>query len=108
MCRVCGEENAAREIVDLNGIERIGQLVRDPRERNYSDGVLVACLVIFNLKPRPFEKAYNVYCFLQAALHKIATACGTDELERRGAADLIENRLLDVFLEYSTRPESYV
>ena len=41
-------------------------------------------------------------------MHKIATACGTDELERRGAADLIENRLLDVFIEYSTRPESYV
>ena len=46
--RVCGEENAARQIVDLEGIERLAQLVRDPRERNYSDGVLVACLVIIN------------------------------------------------------------
>jgi hypothetical protein len=45
---------------------------------------------------------------IQAALHKIATACGTDEVDRRGASDLIENRLLDVFLEYSSRPESYV
>ena len=44
--RVCGEENAARQIVELEGIERLAQLVRDPRERNYSDGVLVACLVI--------------------------------------------------------------
>ncbi|KAI9557340.1 hypothetical protein GHT06_017167 [Daphnia sinensis] len=87
LSRVCGEENAARQIVDLEGIERLAQLVRDPRERNYSDGVLVACL---------------------AALHKIATACGTDEVDRRGASDLIENRLLDVFLEYSSRPESYV
>ncbi|XP_057366558.1 uncharacterized protein LOC130687404 [Daphnia carinata] len=87
LSRVCGEENAARQIVELEGIERLAQLVRDPRERNYSDGVLVACL---------------------AALHKIATACGTDELDRRGASDLIENRLLDVFLEYSSRPESYV
>ncbi|XP_032786951.2 uncharacterized protein LOC116924533 isoform X2 [Daphnia magna] len=87
LSRVCGEENAARQIVDLEGIERLAQLVRDPRERNYSDGVLVACL---------------------AALHKIATACGTEEVDRRGASDLIENRLLDVFLEYSSRPESYV
>jgi hypothetical protein len=46
--------------------------------------------------------------FLQAALHKIATACGTEELQQRGACDLVENRLLDVFLEYSSRPESYV
>ena len=45
---MCGEENAARQIVDLEGIERLAQLVRDPRERNYSDGVLVACLVIIN------------------------------------------------------------
>jgi len=46
LSRVCGEEDAARQIVELCGIERLSQLVRDPRERNHSDGVLVACLVI--------------------------------------------------------------
>ena len=49
-----------------------------------------------------------VCLFLQAALHKIATACGPEELQQRGACDLVQSRLLDVFLEYSSRPESYV
>lgn len=107
---MCGEENAARQIVELEGIERLSQLVRDPRERNYSDGVLVACLVILANAILISIQTIDLVILvsIQAALHKIATACGTDELEGRGASDLIENRLLDVFLEYSTRPESYV
>jgi len=41
-------------------------------------------------------------------LHKIATACGMEELNQRGASDLINVPILDVFLLYSSRPESYV
>ena len=62
-CRVCGEGNAARQIVELNGIERLAQLVRDPRERNHSDGVLVACLV-WNLLRCFYFKLTQVNCFI--------------------------------------------
>ena len=45
LSRLCGEENVARQLVELGGADRLVQLCKDDAERNHSDAVLVACLV---------------------------------------------------------------
>jgi len=44
----------------------------------------------------------------QAALRKISANCGTKVIEDLDAMELVEPRLLDSFLIYSSRQESYV
>ncbi|CAL4101245.1 unnamed protein product, partial [Meganyctiphanes norvegica] len=87
MSRLCGDESAARKIVELGGADRLVQLCKDDLERNHSDAVLVACL---------------------AALRKMSSTLGAEELRGVDAAELVEPRLLDSFLIYSSRQESYV
>ncbi|XP_049766335.1 protein inscuteable homolog [Schistocerca cancellata] len=87
LSRLCTDKAVAQEIVDLQGVTRLVRLCREDRERNHSDGVLVACL---------------------AALRKIAANCGTEVIEELDAMELVEPRLLDSFLLYSSRQESYV
>nr|CAD7461562.1 unnamed protein product [Timema tahoe] len=85
--RLCSDPVVAAQVVELQGVSRLVKLCKDKRERNHSDGVLVACL---------------------AALRKIAANCGTGAVEELDALELVQPRLLDSFLLYSSRPESYV
>lgn len=48
------------------------------------------------------------YLLFQAALRKISANCGTKVIEDLDAMELVEPRLLDSFLIYSSRQESYV
>lgn len=50
----------------------------------------------------------SVLCLLQAALRKISSSLGAEGLQGIDAAELVEPRLLDSFLIYSSRQESYV
>ncbi|XP_059481014.1 protein inscuteable homolog [Neocloeon triangulifer] len=87
LSRLCSSQTVAQQIVDLQGAERLVRLCKDEKERNHSDGVLVACL---------------------SALRKIASHCGSEVIEKLGAQELVAPRLLDSFLLYSSRQESYV
>ncbi|XP_069679200.1 protein inscuteable homolog [Periplaneta americana] len=87
LSRLCSDPVVAAQVVELQGVNRLVRLCKEERERNHSDGVLVACL---------------------AALRKIAANCGTKVIEDLDAMELVEPRLLDSFLIYSSRQESYV
>ncbi|KAE8752646.1 hypothetical protein FOCC_FOCC000768 [Frankliniella occidentalis] len=87
LSRMASDPEVARQVVSLEGVPRLVRLCRDEKERNHSDGVLVACL---------------------AALRKIAANCGTVVLSKRDRRELLEPRLLDSFMLFSTRQESYV
>ncbi|XP_025411976.1 protein inscuteable homolog isoform X2 [Sipha flava] len=87
LSRLCSDVEVSKQIVELEGVNRLIRLCKDERERNHSDGVLVACL---------------------ASLRKIAANCGRDIMNECDAAELIEPRLLDSFLLYSSKQESYV
>ncbi|KAK7079474.1 hypothetical protein SK128_017153, partial [Halocaridina rubra] len=84
---LCVNRTVARFVVENGGAERLVRLCKDEHERNQSDAVLVACL---------------------AALRKIASSLGLEELREVDAAELVEPRLLDSFLIYSSRQESFV
>lgn len=87
LARLCSDQAIVNAIADMNGVQRIVQLCKDKKERNNSDSVLVACL---------------------AALRKIAVFRGKEEFKSLGALELIESRLWDTFLAYSSKQESYV
>lgn len=87
LSRLCSEKMAAQQIVAMGGIPRLVQLCREKKERYDSDAVLVAAL---------------------ATLRKIAEACGRNVISRQDSQELVEPRLLDSFLAYSTQNESYV
>ena len=77
----------AAEVVRLNGLSRLVFLCKDDTARVGSDGVLVACL---------------------AAVRKISAVCGEDPFKALDAAELVEPRLLDSFLIFSSKSESFV
>ena len=74
-------------MVRLDGLTRLVELCKDDAARVRSDGVLVSCL---------------------AAVRKIAAACGRGLFEELDAAELVEPRLLDSFLIFSSKNESFV
>ncbi|KAL1130171.1 hypothetical protein AAG570_013109 [Ranatra chinensis] len=45
LSRLCSEPEAANQVIQLQGVSSLVRLCREERERNNSDGVLVACLV---------------------------------------------------------------
>lgn len=49
-----------------------------------------------------------LYFIFQATLRKIAEACGKEVLNAEDCQELVEPKLLDSFLAYSTQNESYV
>lgn len=55
-CRLCSDVEVSKQFVELEGVNRLIRLCKDERERNHSDGVLVACLVSIN-------KLYNFKTF---------------------------------------------
>ena len=68
------------------------ELCRNPSERNYSDGVLVSCLAVLRRLNANLEDEHQ--------LKKI--------LNQLKADDLVRPNLVDSFMEYSTKQESYV
>ncbi|XP_060527064.1 protein inscuteable homolog [Cylas formicarius] len=87
LSRLCGHKRAAEEFVECGGVSRLVELCRERDERFDSDAVLVAAL---------------------ATLRKIAEVCGADVLSVQDSQELVEPKLLDSFLAYSTQNESYV
>ena len=85
--RLCNDPQLAKEVVRLNGLGRLVELCKHERARVSSDGVLVACL---------------------AAVRKISSAVGYSHFKQLDAAELVEPRLLDSFLIFSSRNESFV
>ena len=71
----------------LNGLGRLVELCKNEHARVSSDGVLVACL---------------------AAVRKISSVVGYSQFQQLDAAELVEPRLLDSFLIFSSRNESFV
>ena len=84
---MCTDPALASQVVKLNGLSRLVDLCKHDSARLGSDGVLVSCL---------------------AAVRKIAAACGTKHFEALDAAELVEPRLLDSFLIFSSKNESFV
>ncbi|KAL1516448.1 hypothetical protein ABEB36_000363 [Hypothenemus hampei] len=87
MSRLCGDPEMSKEVVINGGVTRLVQLCREQDERFNSDAILVAAL---------------------ATLRKIVEACGKDIMDPQDYQELVEPKLLDSFLTYSTQNESYV
>nr|XP_022908020.1 protein inscuteable homolog [Onthophagus taurus] len=87
LSRVSSEPDAAFQIVQCGGIKKLVELCRDKSARYDSDAVLVATL---------------------ATLRRIAENCGTSSIDTQDVQELVEPRLLDSFLAYSTQTESLV
>ncbi|XP_066142000.1 protein inscuteable homolog isoform X1 [Euwallacea fornicatus] len=87
LSRLCSVTEASRQVVDCGGLRRLVELCREKHKRFSSDAVLVAAL---------------------ATLRKIVEACGKDVLDVQDCQELVEPKLLDSFLAYSTQNESYV
>ena len=85
--RLCNDKRLAEEVVRLEGLGRLVELCKNESARVGSDGVLVACL---------------------AAVRKIAAAVGPEKFKNLDATELVEPRLLDSFLIFSSRNESFV
>ena len=85
--RLCNDPELAQEVVRLDGLSRLVELCKKETARVGSDGVLVACL---------------------AAVRKIASIVGPEHFQCLDASELVEPRLLDSFLIFSSKNESFV
>ena len=85
--RLCNDSELAQEVVRLDGLSRLVELCKKETARVGSDGVLVACL---------------------AAVSKIASIVGAEHFQCLDASELVEPRLLDSFLIFSSKNESFV
>ena len=93
--RLCNSTKVCRDLVRLNGIDRLVELCRSPSERNHSDAVLVSCLAVLRRLHANSEDSKDL----------------TKILQQLKAIDLIQPNLVDSFMEYSTcqtKQESYV
>ncbi|KAK8780351.1 hypothetical protein V5799_018307 [Amblyomma americanum] len=87
LARLCSCPSTAGAVLEMQGVQRLVRLCKEPKERNSSNSVLVACL---------------------AALRKIASSSGSTDLGHLGATELVKNELWDSFQQYSITHESYV
>ncbi|KAL3276535.1 hypothetical protein HHI36_011910 [Cryptolaemus montrouzieri] len=87
LSRLCSDHKAAKQIVEIGGVDKLVKLCREKENRFNSDAVLVAAL---------------------ASLRKIVETCGKEVISYQDSQELIEPRLLDSFLAYSNQNESYV
>lgn len=98
LSRLCNSTSVCRDLLRLGGADRLVELCRQPEERNYSDAVLVSCLAVLRR--------------LHANLQDNDNADDDHELvkvlKQLKAADLVRPNLVDSFMEYSTKQESYV
>jgi len=87
LSRLCCVAAVCEELIKLRGLDILVALCKDGSLRNYNDAVLVACL---------------------AVLRRVANHCGHQVFDELEARDLIDPKLMDSFLEYSSKQESYV
>lgn len=93
LSRLCNSTKVCRDLVRLNGIDRLVDLCRNAPERNYSDAVLVSCLAVLRRLHANLDDAEDL----------------TKILRQLKAVDLIQPNLMDSFMEYSSsKHESYV
>ena len=92
--RLCNSTKVCRDLIRLNGVDRLVELCQNPSERNYSDAVLVSCLAVLRRLNANLESEQN------AELKTI--------LKQLKADDLVKPNLVDSFVEYSAKQESYV
>ena len=85
--RLCCVPSVCQELISLRGLAPLVRLCKEAGRRNYNDAVLVACL---------------------AVLRRVANHCGHAVFDSLQARDLIDPKLMDSFLEYSSKQESYV
>ena len=91
--RLCNDGDVCRDVIRLGGVDRLVELCKDPSERNYSDAVLVACLAVIRRVKNSLEGSEEV----------------VDGIEIFSQlTDLVHPKLVDSFLEYSAKQESYV
>lgn len=87
LARLGTHKSCAKLLERLNGIQRLVELCKIPKLRNYSDTVLLAAL---------------------AALRRISSTLGKVPFKQLNALDLVELELCDSFVLYSHKSESYV
>ncbi len=93
--RLCNSTRVCRDLIRLNGIDRLVELCREPEERNYSDAVLVSCLAVLRR--------------LKANLNGSIGLDFNNVLTQLKAGDLVKPNIVDSFMEYSSsKHESYV
>ncbi|OTF74081.1 inscuteable-like protein, partial [Euroglyphus maynei] len=78
LARLGNHKSTAKIIYKLNGVSRLIQLCKEPKERNYSDTVLLASI---------------------AALKRIAQSIGRLPFKELNALDLIDSKLQDTFIQ---------
>lgn len=59
--RLCTNPEISKQVIELQGVTRLVRLCREERERNYSDGVLVACLVSMRFHLHNFNETYRTH-----------------------------------------------
>ncbi len=89
--RLCMDPQVCFDVLRLGGADRLVELCKDPVERNYSDAVLVACLAVLRRMKNNLDNKDVSLVF-----------------EQLDASDLVRPKLVDSFLEYSAKQESYV
>jgi len=94
LSRLCNSTKVCRDLIRLSGVDRLVELCQNPSERNYSDAVLVSCLAVLRRLNANLESEQN------AELKTI--------LKQLKADDLVKPNLVDSFVEYSAKQESYV
>ena len=116
---MCNDPHLAEEVVRLQGLKRLVELCKCESARVASDGVLVACLAAvrkvisyFLLISIYIKIVFSINIVLKYTyipyLFQISAAVGTAAFEEMDAAELVEPRLLDSFLIFSSRNESFV
>ena len=84
---MCCVHAVCQQLIAMRGLAPLVRLCKEAASRNYNDAVLVACL---------------------AVLRRVANHCGNGVFDNLQARDLIDPKLMDSFLEYSSKQESYV
>lgn len=87
LARLGTHKSTAKIIYKLNGVAKLVQLCKKPKERHYSDTVLLASI---------------------AALKRISQSIGRMAFKELNATDLVDMKLQDSFMQYSMKSESLV
>ena len=109
--RLCNDSTVCRDLLRLGGIDRLVELCKHPAERNYSDAVLVACLAVLrrvkhNLESKMREDSEDD----DGNRNRVSEDFRNLSLilDQLDATDLVQPKLVDSFVEYSSSKHSYV
>jgi hypothetical protein len=109
--RLCNDSTVCRDLLRLGGIDRLVELCKHPAERNYSDAVLVACLAVLrrvkhNLESKMREDSEDDDGHRNRVSEDFRNLSLI--LDQLDATDLVQPKLVDSFVEYSSSKHSYV